>query len=487
MPEQQQTVHRRKRRRRRRRRINPLFIVFVSVLLALVIGVFFLLRSLFAGKPEPSEPPKEKTSFFDTLFGKKEEEPLEETEPPTEPEPVHRIASATIAATGDILMHKPVFDAGMLGDGTYNFDFIFRYLKPFVDEADFSAANLETTLAGTDNGFPYSGYPNFNCPDEIVDGARNAGFDLLLTANNHCYDTGHVGFLRTVQTVKNKGLMNLGTTATDTEPKYIIQNINGIQVGMLCYTYEGPPADAQAGKIYLNNTPLTDGDERRVNSFLPASPEPFYEEIKEHLSEMRAKGAEAIVLFIHWGTEYETVPNATQRDIAQRLADLDIDMIVGGHPHVVQQLDMLTSRQTSNHKTLVLYSMGNAVSNQRKSEMKLNTGHTEDGVLLSFTFDKYSDGTVYLDEVNILPTWVDLRASGITKEYDIIPLTADNKAEWKTLYGLTDSAYDQALSSLERTEAIVGGGLSRAQNFLSARKEQREADYLAAFQENEAA
>lgn len=481
MPDQQQAVRRKKRRRRRRRRLNPLFLIFIAVILTLVIGLVFLVRGLFTSKPETQEPPKEKTSFWASIFGKKEE-PTEETQPQPKPEPVHQTASATICVTGDILMHKPVFNAGMLGDGTYNFDFIFRYLRSFVEQADFAAANLETTLAGTDNGYKYSGYPNFNCPDEIVDGARNAGFDMLLTANNHCYDTTHLGFLRTVRTVKSKGLLALGTMETDTEPKYIIQNINGIQVGMLCYTYETLPDNAKSDRIYLNNTPLTDGDEHRVNSFLPSNPEPFYDEIQDYLTEMKAQGAEAIVLFIHWGTEYELVPNAAQRDMAQQLADLGIDMIVGGHPHVVQQMDMLTSREDSEHKTLVLYSMGNAVSNQRKTEMNLNTGHTEDGVLLSFTFNKYSDGTVYLDGVDILPTWVDLRASGITKEYDIIPLTRDNQSEWKTLYSLSDDSYEQAVASLQRTQAIVGGGLSRAQNFLTARREQREADYLAAFE-----
>ena len=155
----------------------------------------------------------------------------------TLPEPEHVVSTATILSTGDVLMHMPVVDSGYQQDGSYNFDSIFRYAAPYVGAADLAVANLETTLCGTDNGYPYHGYPNFNCPDEIVTGLRTAGFDLLLTANNHSYDTGLVGYKRTVDTVRDAGLVSLGTMKTPEEPKYTIQELNGIKVGMLCYTY----------------------------------------------------------------------------------------------------------------------------------------------------------------------------------------------------------------------------------------------------------
>ena len=119
-----------------------------------------------------------------------------ETEPPTTiPVPEHVVTTASIGSMGDLLMHKPIFDdtqynaAVQQADGSYNFESVFRYIKEYITELDYAAVNLETTLAGTDNGYGYSGYPHFNCPDAIVDGAKEAGFDMLLTANNHSYDT----------------------------------------------------------------------------------------------------------------------------------------------------------------------------------------------------------------------------------------------------------------------------------------------------------
>ena len=180
-----------------------------------------------APEMEATEAPaqEERPSLWQRLFGKKQE--TEPTEPEI-PEPEHVVSQATISVTGDILMHMPVINTGLTDSGSYNFDSIFRYLLPDSSAADLAVANLETTLCGTEGGYKYSGYPAFNCPDEIVDALKNAGFDMLLTANNHCYDTGEYGFLRTVQTIRSKGLTVLGTTAAVDEPKYLVRDINGI-------------------------------------------------------------------------------------------------------------------------------------------------------------------------------------------------------------------------------------------------------------------
>lgn len=477
---------RRRRRRKKKNSGSSLIIILLAVLMAVLIGFSILLRSLLSSPaPAPAETsapvteatepaPTEKASFWSRLFGPKETEPEV-----TEPEPEHVVSTATIVATGDILMHKPVFNAGLWSDGSYDLNFIFKYAAPYLQQADYAVANLETTLCGTGNGFPYQGYPSFNCPDEIVDAAKNAGIDMLLTANNHCYDTGEVGFQRTIRTVRERGLTALGTMTDASDAKYVIQNINGIKVGMICYTYEGLPENPQDGVVYLNQNAMTGGGADRINSFRYDNLNAFYEELEGYLKTMRATGAEATVVFIHWGTEYQTVPNDEQRLIAQRLADMNVDVIVGGHPHVIQPIDLLTSRSDPEHRTVCLYSMGNAVSNQRREEMNLNTGHTEDGLLFSFTFSKYSDNTVWLYSVSILPCWVDMRTEG-GKEYNIIPLDESLRTEWKTVFELSEAGYSDAVASLERTNAIVGPGLTRVQDYLAAEREQREADYLAA-------
>lgn len=432
---------------------------------------------------EAAQPSTEKgPSLWQRLFGSKETQP-----PATEPlEPEHVVSTAEIAVTGDILMHMPVINTGLQSNGSYNFDSIFRYLTPYASAADLAIANLETTLAGSDKGYKYSGHPAFNCPDEIVDALKNAGFDLLLTANNHCYDTSEYGFLRTVRTVREKGLQVLGTRAETSEPKYTVQEVGGIKIGMVNYTYQGLPDNPAAGKVYMNKNTLSDTCALLVNSFIEAQPDSFYLEARSCLEEMKAAGAEATVMFIHWGIEYQTTPSAAQKQIAQQLCDLGYDLILGGHPHVIQPVELLTSRLNPEHKTVCLYSSGNAVSNQRIAEMNLKTGHTEDALLFSFTFSKYSDGTVYLENVEALPCWVDLRAEP-QREYPIIPLDDSQRDNWQSLYGLTAEALENAKKSYDRTTALVGPGTIQVQDYLAAQKLQREADYLAAVTQTEAA
>ena len=158
-----------------------------------------------------------------------------DTEPATEP-PVVKETRATIGAVGDILMHKAVIDSGCGADGTYDFYEIFDDFNEAVNGVDFAVANLEVTLCGDDNGFEYQGYPNFNCPDAIVDALKNAGFDMLLTANNHAYDTGAAGFVRTQQVVEKAGLLHIGSRPSGEDRPYYIADINGIRVGRINYT-----------------------------------------------------------------------------------------------------------------------------------------------------------------------------------------------------------------------------------------------------------
>ena len=400
------------------------------------------------------------------------------TEAPTEPEPEHVVSRATIGATGDLLMHMPVINSGLLSDGSYNFDYIFKYLSEYTNAADFAVANLETTLAGSERA--YSGYPNFNCPDEIVDGARNGGFDMLLTGNNHSYDTGEAGFFRTIETVRSHGLETLGTMLTADEPKYVIEDINGIKVGMISYTYQGIPDGAVSGRVYLNGIMLHEGAENVVNTFIPNSPESFYTEVEGYAQQMRAEGAEALVIFMHWGVEYTTTPVAHQTQIAQKLCDLGFDVIVGGHPHVVEPIALLSSTVDPSHKTVCLYSMGNAVSNQRASVMESQPeGYTEDGVWFTMTFCKYSDGTVYLEDVNLIPCWVNLRTTN-GRYYYILPLDSTKQGNWAELLDLGEVSLAAATRSYNRTMGIVGDGLTQSKQYLADQQELRDANYLAA-------
>lgn len=400
-----------------------------------------------------------------------------ETTQPETTQPVHEIAQATVLSTGDLLIHQSVLNAALQSDGSYNFDNIFQYAREYIQSADYSVANLEVTLCGTDNGFPYKGKDlSFNCPDELVDSAKGAGFDMLLTANNHSYDTILVGFKRTLEVVRSKGLATLGTYLSADETKWTIQEINGIKVGMLCYTYANSVGSHGEPKLNGNAEIAEPG---LCNFFTYDNLDRFYDEVAGYLADMRAAGADATLFYIHWGEEYVlgTVPR--QREIAQKLCDLGVDVILGGHPHVMEPMELLSATDDPERKTVCLYSMGNAISNQRLGNIsRVKTAHTEDGCLFQVSFSKYSDGKVYLDDVTLIPCWVNMLSN--PRQYFILPLDDSTRDSWQEKYDLTDTALNAANASYDRTQEIVGEGLQACRDYLAQQKEDRNAAYLQA-------
>ena len=422
----------------------------LPLVLVAIVAVVLIVRSLGKGKPDDAP-----------------------TTPPTtvETQPVEPVASATVGVQGDLLMHKPVITACTTEDGGYDFESIFRYVAEYTASYDYSVANLETTLGG--DNYPYQGYPDFNCPDEIVEAAKDAGIDMLLTANNHCSDTTTEGVLRTVNRVREMGLTPLGTQLSDEEPKYAVVDVGGIKVGMAAYTYATSEVN---GRPSLNYEPEV-AQVGLVNYFVETNLDAFYSEVQSLLSQMQEDGAEATMLYIHWGTEYSLQADSSQRMIAQKLCDLGVDVIVGGHPHVVEPMELLTSSSDSRHKTAVIYSLGNAVSNQRNGYIQAAPPYyTEDGILFTVTFEKYSDGAVYLQSVDALPTWVNMRTDG-AKQYNILPLDEDNQDQWAELFNLNDAMLSSAKKSMERTDSIVGAGMEKCRTYLEQQKADREAYY----------
>ncbi|MBO4732909.1 MAG: CapA family protein, partial [Clostridia bacterium] len=163
-----------------------------------------------------------------------------------------------------------------------------------------------------------------------------------------------------------------------------------------------------------------------VNSFNYDRIDEFYAAAEKNIDAMKKGGADVIIFYMHWGEEYQLKENAHQDTIAQKLCDLGVDIIIGSHPHVIQPMALLTA-SGGDHKTICAYSMGNAVSNQRQEIMhpECTTGHTEDGMLLSFKIDKYSDGTAVISSFDVIPTWVNKYKGGSGYLYSIIPL--DNR------------------------------------------------------------
>ena len=380
---------------------------------------------------------------------------------------VTQTSRATILAAGDLMTHLPIVRSGAVGND-YNFEYIFNYVSPYIAGADYAVVNLETTLAGTE-GKEYTGYPKFNAPDAIASSAYHVGFDMMLTANNHCYDYGTAGLLRTLDVIRNAGLDTLGTISSVEENRYVVKNINGIQVGMVNYTYADITGDRNT--FVINDMQVDSKSAGLINIFDYANLDLFYDEMQNHIDGMRAAGAEAIVLFIHWGDQFSVKPSSTQEIIAQKMCDLGVDVIAGSHPHVVQPIVQLTSTDGAN-QTLCMYSMGNFLSNQRADNIALETGHSEDGLMFSFTFVKYSNGEVHVEFADLMPTWILVKGNENSKTYHILPLDVEVE-DWNTVYSLDGDQASNANKSLERTNAVVYQSLNAVKTQLQQQREAR--------------
>ena len=413
--------------------------IFIAVL-ALLLAIVIALLSVIIGAVIKNSGPKNNDTNSQVQSDNSSQIPSEDI--------TFEEITATVLNMGDILIHDNVLWGAEQENGSYDFSQFFKVAKPYITSADYAVANLEVTLGGEAAG-PYKGYPNFNCPDSLVDYLKADGFDMLLTANNHCLDNGLAGMKRTVNQLKIKKVDFLGTKETADDPTYIIKDVNGIKIGMACYTYG---TNLSAG-----------GASELINYFSSANLQGFYNEAQTVINDMNENGAEAVVFYMHWGNEYHTTPNTYQKAAAQQLCNMGVDVIVGGHPHVLQPIDLIYSEDSQN-TTVCLYSMGNAISNQRISEMTglCETGHTEDGVLFSYTFTKDTDGEVSLTAVDVIPTWVDRYGIAGNYQYTMYPLENEKMAE---NYGLDDATVQKAKASYERTKQIIAAGLTECQQY----------------------
>ena len=378
---------------------------------------------------------------------------------------VRLLNCAAICSTGDILLHEPILKACYDSESrTYNFDNIFRFITPYVKKFDYAAINFEGTIGEK----IFSGYPCFKYPESIVDSAKKGGFSLFLTANNHSNDGGVQGFYRTTRVLDEKGVDFTGTRQGIDDKKYFVKDVNGIKFGMVDYTYG---EINESGIIYVNGIPGSKETSKLINVFDYEKLESFYKEQQDIINKMKQEGAEVIIYYMHWGNEYETKQSMAQVKIAQRLCDLGVDVIIGGHPHVIQPLDVLHS-DVASKDTICLYSMGNAISNQLHDRMDLKTGHTEDGVLFGVSFEKYSNGNVRLSDISVLPTWTRRYIMNQKIIYQIVPLDkeTDFNENFNLIYGNND--VESANRSYARTMKLLSPGLQKSKSLINSTLQQ---------------
>lgn len=389
----------------------------------------------------------------DALSASRETEPV--TELAAETEPVYEEKDITIGSTGCMLLHSPFIDSYPDAEGNYDFSSIYKYITPYYSAPDYMTCEFEGALGGEDLG--YSGYPNFKSPDVIIENIKGSGVDLQMLATNHIYDAWSYGFMRTMEVYGEKGIAYTGIRKNELEKRYYIADIHGIKVGFTDYVYETTNVTGGPDKS-INGMILETADAPLLNSFNYDDLPSFYAEMEENIREMKAEGAQFIIANMHWGTEYQLQEAQYQDEIAQKLCDLGINAIIGGHPHCEQPIDVLTSADGA--KMFVVYSEGNALSNQRTYLMdEMPTGHTEDGAMITLHLHQDSRGKVSLTDVDLLPTWVYRYSDESGSKYYILPL--DDVANIESTTGIADIR-EEAQASYDRTMGVMKEGLTKA-------------------------
>ena len=431
----------RMQKRRKRRLMRKIMrIIIVIILIVLLIGVGLLINKILHNQDEESVENEVPVVNQDIII-----------EVP-DPEPV----TATILSGGDVILHSPFISSNKYkqADGTYNYHDMFRFIKDDYDAADFTVLNLETTI----NDTIYSGYPIFRSPAAIVSALKDSSVDMCLVANNHIYDNGDHGFYCTLDTLDQYNMITLGGRRDVNENDYVIQDINGIKIGFMNYVY----ATGSASNLMINAIPVNAATAPLINTFTYENLSDLYSRIESNLSEMETAGVDYTIAYIHWGNEYQLTESSVQREIAANLCELGIDALIGGHPHVVQPVDVLANTDGS-HQMICLYSVGNHVSNQHREYMdSMPTGHTEDGLMSRLTIEKDHKGNVQLITADVIPTWVYRTPNSTNPEYFIFNLEDESVV---TEAGDLNIGADYT-ESLNRTNAIIGEGVTKIQNAL---------------------
>ena len=245
---------------------------------------------------------------------------------------------------GDIMGHdEQIWSAENRETHLYNYDDVFQYIKPVIAGADIAIANFEVTLGGP----PYTGYPQFSSPADLAVACKKAGIDFLVTANNHAADRGKKGIISTINKLDSIGIPHTGTflnsSCRDSLTPLMIHK-NGTSIALLNYTFS-------TNGIIVPEPVIVNMLDKEL--------------ITRDINEAKDKNADIIILFLHWGTEYDTIPSKTQTDLAEYFQSIGADMVIGSHPHVLQKMVRTKNNVTVNND-VVIYPLGNFVSNQRK-------------------------------------------------------------------------------------------------------------------------
>lgn len=346
------------------------------------------------------------------------------------------LRSATICSIGDFVIHDAILDSARQADGSYDFLPMLSYISECMGAADFTVANVDGPMGGAgERG--YRGYPQFNTPPVLIGALLDAGVDMLTLSNNHALDTYFSGLKAEIENCEAYGMDHVGGARTQEEhDQPVIRNINGISVGFLNYTQFANTMEQyceKAASVYgINFAGRADFD--------------------GDVARLREAGADVVVAYMHWGAEYQRSADSTQKKYAKMLVEAGCDVIIGGHPHVVQPAYWLTGTRHSDggeQRTLCVFSLGNFLSDQRKQ-------YRDGGILFEFTIQETEDGQFEITSPRYIPTYVwrsGSKSSGYT--YRVLPCEA---WLWTPPEGMDDAAHQRLAEVWMETTDLMDTG-----------------------------
>ena len=349
------------------------------------------------------------------------------------PQPVDEfrlVDRLTISAIGDIMVHGAQLKSAWNSENQcYNFEPVFSHVKDILSTADITIGNLETTLPGKEK--LYSGYPRFGTPDAIVAALQGVGIDIVTTANNHTCDQGEQGLVRTIKVLDAYGILHVGTyrdrEAYETR-RILVAERNHIRIALLSYTYG------------VNDMPIPEGT--YVNLI-------DQQQMAQDIGLARAKNPDFIIILMHFGTEYQRYPDESQIKTVAFLFNEGVDIVLGSHPHVLQpyELQSITDKYGDKRPRLVIYSLGNFVSNQRDR-------YRDGGIIFNFTLQKHRSTdkgtTLDITDVHYIPTWV--YAHHTTEKQQFYVLSIPQYLKNDQLLQLPDNAYQKMAAFYKDTQ-----------------------------------
>lgn len=315
-------------------------------------------------------------------FNNKEKEDTNNKKPTGEiKEELPKEYNMSLVMVGDALIHDKVYkEAYRLGNGNYDFKPMISMIKDVTKNYDVAYYNQETNLGGTELGL--YGYPSFNSPYEVGDAFIDAGFNLVSLATNHTLDRGTKPIINSRNYWNSKytnsldSILAVGSFSSNEERnKLHYREVNNISYTMLNYTNWTNGVSVPDGREYLINYWPVNGNDPNTDT--------RYQEYKNQVKkdiELVRDNVDVLIVAMHWGLEYQTTPYSYQLDMASFLASLDVDIVIGTHPHIIQPITWIDD-------TLVIYSLGNFVS----AHEVVNIGNRI-GLMSSVNIKKTVDG-----------------------------------------------------------------------------------------------